>query len=213
MEQTIQTSSNLLEEFMNVLTAYFTYGPRSSKRTDILNAIIAKMVENVICSKYGNMGEYSIRKEYAVKSTTKSGQKKCDLVVLKNNEPFIIFPIKNCMTNYSQNCYNYWENLTGEVSHLKWANPNVHIVPVNILMSKLPYLKNDNTIKHWENITYENSFKIYENLVQHNLVKNNYNVILEVAHVCEVGQKFDKVPQITNVLENCSLNTILEDII
>jgi hypothetical protein len=199
--------------FNSMLNAYFTYGPRSSKRTDILNDFIEKMIINTIKNKYGELGEYTIKKEYAVKSTTKSGQKKCDVVLLKGDKPLIIFPIKNCMSNYSQNCYNYWENLTGEVSHLKWANPDVYIIPVNVLMNKIPYLKKDNTIKHWEIINYDNSFKIYENLVHNNLVHNNYNVILNVNHICHTNENFDKSPTIIGVEETKSFDEILNEII
>ena len=90
------------------LNAYFIHGPRSSKRTDILNEFIENMVIQAIKRKYGeeNMSRYTIKKEYAIKSTTKSGKKNCDVVVLKDYVPHIIFPIKFCMTNYSQNCYN-----------------------------------------------------------------------------------------------------------
>ena len=216
MEQLAVNNQDMLSMGLNdSLNAYFTHGPRSSKRTDILNDFIENMVKQAIKSKYGeeNMSRYTIKKEYAIKSTTKSGKKNCDVVVLKDYAPHIIFPIKFCMTNYSQNCYNYWENLTGEVSHLKWANPDVHIVPVNILMNKIPYLKKDNTIKHWEIVTYENSFKIYENLAKHKLVHNNYNVILEVNHDCDVGEHFDKVPIITCIVENMPFNEILTEII
>ena len=216
MEQLAVNNQDMLSMGLNdSLNAYFTHGPRSSKRTDILNDFIENMVKQAIKTKYGeeNMSHFTIKKEYAIKSTTKSGKKNCDVVVLKDYAPHIIFPIKFCMTNYSQNCYNYWENLTGEVSHLKWANPDVHIVPVNILMNKIPYLKKDNTIKHWEIVTYENSFKIYENLAKHKLVHNNYNVILEVKHDCDVGEHFDKVPIITCIVENIPFNEILTEII
>ena len=216
MEQSAVNNQDMLSRGVkDSLNAYFTHGPRSSKRTDILNEFIENMVNQAIKTRYGeeNMCHFTIKKEYAVKSTTKSGKKNCDVVVLKDDAPHIIFPIKFCMTNYSQNCYNYWENLTGEVSHLKWANHDVHIVPVNILMNKIPYLKKDNTIKHWEIVTYDNSFKIYENLAKHKLVHNNYNVILEVNHTCDVGEKFDKVPEIVNIVENLPFNEILSEII
>jgi hypothetical protein len=62
-------------------------------------------------------------------------------------------------------------------------------------------------------VTYENSFKIYENLAKHKLVDNNYNVILEVNHNCGVGEKFDKVPDIVNIVENLPFNEILSEII
>ena len=58
------------------LNAYFTHGPRSSKRTDILNTFIENMVKQAIKTKYGeeNMSNFTIKKECAVKSTTKSGR-------------------------------------------------------------------------------------------------------------------------------------------
>lgn len=61
-----------------------------------------------------------------------SGYKKCDIVILKNNKPYIIFPVKIIKSNYKQNKNNSWENLTGEIMQLLWANPNIKIIPINI---------------------------------------------------------------------------------
>jgi len=40
------------------------------------------------------------------------------------------------MSNYKQNKNNGWENLTGELVHIKWSSPDVHIIPINIYMNK-----------------------------------------------------------------------------
>ena len=50
------------------------------------------------------------------------------------------------MTNYKQNKNNSWENLTGELSQLKWANPDLHLIPINIIFNQTPYLKSGGII-------------------------------------------------------------------
>ena len=72
----------------------------------------------------------------------------------KNENPHTVFPVKLVMTNYKQNKNNTWENLTGECCHLRWKNKNLNIIPINVFMSKMPYLKKDKTIKHFEEMEY-----------------------------------------------------------
>ena len=68
------------------------------------------------------------------------------------------------MTNYNQNKNNAWENMTGECCQLKMCNPDLHIIPINIIFGKIPYLLRNRTIRHYEIITYNNSYSIYERL-------------------------------------------------
>ena len=90
--------------------------------------------------------------------------------IAKHYEPYIVFPVKFVMTNYSQNKNNNWENLLGEVTQLnihKWNNnKDIITIPINFLFSKIPYLKKDKTIKSFEDISYEKSLKITETLTK-----------------------------------------------
>lgn len=84
--------------------------------------------------------------------------------------PYIIFPVKFVMSNYFQNRNNNWETLLGEVTQLnmdKWTNnTGIIIIPINLIFSRIPYLNKDKTIKSFEHITYEKSFKITEMLTK-----------------------------------------------
>ena len=81
------------------------------------------------CNKHiNNNPNYKVYLEQNIPSINSSNKKRCDIVVYKNKEPYLIFPTKIIMTNYKQNKNNSWENLTGELMHLKWANKNINII-------------------------------------------------------------------------------------
>jgi len=187
-----------IENIKTVIQTYFTHGARSSKKVDILHAYFVEELKQLIVDK----PEYTIKCELDVPSINSSGKKKCDIVLLKNNAPYIIFPVKFCITNYFQNKNNYWEQLTGEICHMKWSMPNLHIIPINILLNLTPYLESSGVIKKFETITYENSLKIYESLKEQKLVYANYNFIVNVSHNNQVNEKYTKMPNIKGVCDS-----------
>ena len=203
-------SEILISGLSKTINKYFEGGSRSSKKTDELNATIYSCIEKIIRDKYGgSTADYKLKCECNVKSLNQSNAKKCDIVVFKNDKPFLILPLKFCMTNYKQNKNNYWEGLTGEVCHLSWANPDIKIIPVNIVMNKIPYLKKNSTIEKWEEITFENSFGIYSNLVSRGIAHSMYNVIIDVNHTCNINEAYNKAPEILSINESVSLYDVL----
>ena len=177
--------------YENVHDIYFERGSRSSKKVDCVHEWFRAQLE-----PYLPEGFY-VSLEHNVPSINTSGKKRCDIVVFdSDNDPIIIFPVKAVMTNYKQNGNNQWENLTGEVCHLKWANENIHIVPINILMNKVPYLKDGGEIKTMEHITYEKSYEIYSTLVTKHICTDVLNYIVDVEHNSKIGEKYDKKPTI-----------------
>ena len=170
---------------------YFKCGPRSSKKVDYFHSNIKCMLEQYFTIENG----FHIELEYKIKSCNSSGIKKCDIVILKNNNPFIVFPVKIIMTNYKQNKNNSWENLTGELMHLKWANPNLHIIPINILMDKTPYLNKNGEIKKFENVI-TSDIENYSQLIKHDICYDIINYIVEVEHINKKNECFDKIQPI-----------------
>lgn len=175
------------------LDLYIKHGARSSKKTDHLHNFLKNEIKKILPSD-----NYNIKIEDVIKSINFSNKKKCDIIIYKDNNPIIILPIKMIMSNYFQNRNNYWESLTGEIIHLKWANPNIKIIPINILFNKIPYLLSNSKIKKFENIEYNNSFCIYNKLIEHNIIDNNINYIINVKHICNINEKYDKAPIIIN---------------
>ena len=110
-----------------------------------------------------------------------------------------VLPVKFIRGNYKQNKNNGWETLTGEVFHLHWANPNMAIIPINIIFSSIPYKKkNSQLIEKFETITYEQSWKIYDTLItQSTGVVDMYNYIIDVNHICKIGEVYDTCPTFT----------------
>ena len=168
---------------------YVKYGPRSNKKTDFLHTGLKNFIKRYLPN-------HTVEIEKDVISVNTSGKKSCDIVAFKNGIPSIIFPVKFIMTNYYQNKNNNWENLTGELTHLKKANENIHIIPINIIFDKIPYCEKSSCIKKYETITYDKSYKITENLITWKLASNIVNYIIDVEHVCKIGEKYDKCPRI-----------------
>lgn len=187
----------LLEEkrFIQIINEtyykYFKYGPRSPKKVDYFHSAIKCILEQYFTIKRG----FNIKLEYNIISCNSSGKKKCDIVILKNNKPYIIFPVKIIMTNYKQNKNNSWENLTGELMHIKWCNPDIHIIPINILMDKTPYLKNNKEIKKFENVI-TSDIENYNQLIKNNICYDIINYIVEIEHINKENECFDKIQPI-----------------
>jgi hypothetical protein len=174
---------------------YLESGARSSKKTDSIHNFIATQIRNCLPSN-----DYSVQLEYEIPSLNASGKKRCDIVLFRKGSPFCVFPVKFIMTNYFQNKNNNWENLTGEISQLKWASAVDHIIPINIIFNKTPYLKKDGTIQKFEDITYNKSFKIIEILREKNLASDVLSYILDVTHINKVGEKYTMRPHITGFI-------------
>jgi len=208
----------LREGLSRMFSAYFQHGPRSSKKTDILNELVVNSIECVIresnAVESGDIEKpiYEIKMECDIPSDNFSKKKRCDVVVFKNGVLFMAFPLKFIMTSYSKNKNNYYENITGEVLHLRWANPDIHIVPINIILDKIPNLAEtdkEKRIKNFEIITHENSLNVYHQLVKNNIIDAIYNVVVITEPCCVVGEKYTKMPTIIELNENRPLAEIL----
>ena len=194
---------------------YFEFGPRSSKKTDYFHGFIQKQLETVFLSENG----YETKQEQWVPSNNASGRRKCDIVVYKNEKPYVVLPVKLVMSNCKQNKNNYYENLTGELTHLKTKNPDLNIIPINIFAGKTPYLNSSKKITKYENIT-------VKDINGYDLLKETYvwqkgwkepqplaceliTYILDVEHQCDVGELFDKMPSKISFNTDTDHRTIL----
>ena len=101
-------------------------GSRSSKKTDRLNELIKSSIQ-VVINSLENKDDYTVVFEYNIPSENYSKQKRCDVVVMHKDSPYAVLPLKFIMTSYMKNRNNYYENMTGEVMHLRWANPELKI--------------------------------------------------------------------------------------
>jgi hypothetical protein len=191
LEQTELTE--LLQIIYQTYRIYFEHGAKSTKKVDNFHNGIKRMLERVFTGK-----EFEVILEKHVPSCNSSGTKRCDIVVLKNGRPYIVFPVKLNMTNVKQNKNNSWENLTGEISHMRWNNDTlpeverIHFIPINIWMDKPPYLIKNGTIKHFESVT-ESDFEDYNHLITHGLCYDVINYIVEVDHIKKVKERFDAI--------------------
>ena len=192
------------EVLSEVYGLYIKYGSRSNKNVMFFHNYIKILLLEIFKEP-----DYKVLLEHDIKSYNSSGKKKCDIVVTKLGEPYIIFPVKIIKSNYKQNKNNGWENLTGELLHLKWSNDNLHIIPINIFMNKTPYLNNKSIIETFENITI-NDIKNYNILNEKKITFDIINYIILVEHNNKIGEKFDKNPTILGFNENTHFRNLLE---
>jgi hypothetical protein len=186
----------------NSYVKYIIYGARSSKKVDYFHNKIKEIIETIFIDK----NKYIINLEYNIPSYNSSGKKKCDIVILKNNIPYIIFPIKLIMSNYKQNKNNSWENLTGELQHIKWMNNNIHIIPINIFMNKTPYLNDKKIITKFENILIDD-LKNYNILIEKGICYDIITYIIDVEHTNNINETFSKIPIILGFNKNTKFRT------
>uniref|UniRef100_A0A6C0KI48 Uncharacterized protein n=1 Tax=viral metagenome TaxID=1070528 RepID=A0A6C0KI48_9ZZZZ len=186
--------SEFLQEISDAFDEYRRHGARSSKKVDKLHANLVKWLEKS-CELSGEKNNWSFVMEKTLPSCNASGEKRCDITAMYNGKPSIVFPVKFIMSNYYQNKNNGWEVLTGECCHLKWANDDLRIVPVNIMFNQLPYLDKLSIIKKWEDITYSKTFKIIDTLKIKGVVTDTINYIIDVHQDSKIGEKYDKTPR------------------
>jgi len=156
---------------------YLNHGSRSSKKVNYFHQFIKRQLNNIFTYENG----YRIELEKNMPSTNSSGFKKCDIVIYKHDNPYIIIPVKLIMSNYKQNKNNSWENLTGELSHLKWANNNIHLIPMNIYTNITPYLLEGGKIKRFETISIKD-IEQYKILTEKNITHDAMNYIMDIEH-------------------------------
>jgi hypothetical protein len=218
MQEVIKTSSDyFLGVLRSAFALYNTHGCRSSKKVDEMHHYIKEQLE-IIIHKNNNGEKYKVKLEKNVPSINSSGKKKCDIVVYKNDNPYIVFPLKFMMSNYKQNRNNSWENLTGEIAHLNWANKykegqglnDFHIVPINLIFNKVPYLLKNKKIKIFESIAFESSYEIMLNLKKRDMIHDIINYIIDVEHHCAVGEIYDKCPNFIGLNEKTPFRTFDE---
>ena len=191
--QTRESEENTMLRIINeTFNIYFKHGARRANKVNYFH----KEIQNILKIYFPIANGFEVKLEQKVTSCNSSGKKQCDIVVFKDNTEYIILPVKIIMTSYKKNKNNFWENLTGEVTHLKWRNPNVHIIPINILINKTPCLNNNKRIKKFENITISD-INIYDELIRYNLCYDIINYIFEVEHIKKENEIFDKI-HITN---------------
>lgn len=198
-------SKRFVHTMNNVYDLYLKHGARSNKNVDYFHNYIKRNLEQI----FSDTTLYQVMLECKVDSFNSAGSKKCDIVVLKNNRPYIVFPVKIIKTNYKQNKNNGWENLTGELMHLKWANPDILIIPINIFMSKTPYLDNSGKITKFENVSFDD-ISNYNILQEKHIAYDIINYILVVSHNIEIDDKFTKPPTIMHFDTNTRFRSIRE---
>lgn len=204
-----------LSRFTDTITEcyrlYHVHGSRSSKKVDYFHNYLKTELELVLNNRQG----YSVELETDVSCTNASGKKRCDVVIMRNGEPFIVFPIKLIMTNYKQNKNNYFENLTGEVMHLHWENPKLRIIPVNVFPEKLPYLTKDKVISKFETVETKD-IDCYSILKDRGPCYDVVNLVINVEYKDSINTPFNSAPVVRGVTENTpfrEFSDILNDLI
>jgi len=206
---TVIESKILLYKLNKVYELYFKHGSRSDKKVNYFH----NFIKNIINKHINNNPNYKVYLEQNIPSINSSNKKRCDIVVYKNKEPYLIFPTKIIMTNYKQNKNNSWENLTGELMHLKWANKNINIIPINIFIDKTPYLDKNNIIKKIELIS-KIDIDHYDILIKNNIAYDILNYIIEVKHFNQINEIYNTTPMfIKYKYQYKSLNNLLKTLI
>lgn len=207
----IESKNMFIYVIKETYNLYFKHGTRSSMNVNYFHNYIKDELLKLIEDK----PQYSVKLEYNVQSTNSTGVKRCDIVILKFDDPYIVFPVKIIKSNYKQNKNNSWENLTGELQHLMWANEYLKIIPINIFMNKTPYLNSNKQIKKFENITIDD-INIYNLLISKNITYDIINYIMIVEHSNTLNDSFDKMPDILGFDNNTpyrNLSIILENLL
>lgn len=183
---------DFLDMIRKSYTAYIEKTSRSTKKINIIHSFFVNKMSMLLKNT-----NYTVKTECKISSENYSKNKKCDIVIFDvDNKPRVIFCIKFIMSSYYKNRNNYYENLTGEVCHLRWSNPDISIIPINISFNSLPVLDKNGKIKAYESVYYDSSFGMYDNLVKRNIINYNASYIIDVEYKDIVGDKLVNIPKI-----------------
>jgi hypothetical protein len=209
-------ATNIIEKdhFLKIISQSFIIyeqtgsNSRSSDKVKYLQNSLMDMMKHALDKL--SLGEiYKLKTEQCIKSINDTGNKRCDIIIYCGTEPIAVFPVKFIMSNYSQNKNNYFESLTGELCHLKWANPTLKICPINIISSIVPYKNKGGIIKKFEHVG--NKMDIYNELVRHGLCSDMVNCIIDVKYLCKIGEKY-RVPEIIGMSRHIDFGSIFKNI-
>lgn len=140
------------QEFLNVISNSFKLfleeeTSRSTAKLKPLHGAIAADLDQMLgqdyCVKAQGYGEN--------KEGTISGRyidKKVDITIYQKDNPIAGIAVKFVMQNYSQNANNYFENMLGETANIR--SEKIPYFQIFIIFDKLPYYRQDKTIKQWE---------------------------------------------------------------
>ena len=173
---------------------YFIFSSRSNKKLLSFQLFLKSEIETFL--NYNNLN-YTVKIEEKINCLNFNSCKKVDLIILKNNIPFLIFPIKFICRNYLQNRNNYLEQLTGESFLIKQKN-NVKIIPINILIKNIHYYDKNNQFKKIEKIPL-NIFDVYEDII---LFDDTLNLLLNVNYKTNKLNKIYNYKSFQRVLYN-----------
>ena len=119
----IDNENTFIDNIKETIRLYIKDGARSNSNVDYFHNCIKKHLLNLLHNK----PNYSVELEYCVKSTNSSGLKKCDIVILKNNTPYIVFPVKIIKTNYKQNKKSHVVSYNDDAeNHLEEVNKRLN---------------------------------------------------------------------------------------
>lgn len=147
-------TSHLLSnaDFLRVLSesfgAFIANGTsRSTDKLKPLHGAIAHDIAERLGSDYEVWSQgYLYDKEVYMQG--RYVNKKVDITIKHKGKPVAGVAVKFVMQNYSQNSNNYFENMLGETANIRCNH--CPYFQVFIILDRIPYYKEDNTISKWE---------------------------------------------------------------
>ena len=130
---------------------YNKHGARSQKKLHPLHQWVADVMKDLLGAEYDIQ---SFRKGGDGHEKTISGKyykKTVDVSISKDGIDLGIISIKFITANFKQNANNYFENLMGETANLR--RKSIIFGHFMVIPNKIPYLKRDKSIKHYEELS------------------------------------------------------------
>ena len=188
-----QHQFQLLQIIHNATSNYFQYGKRSNMKVRDLHRDIAQQIQEVLPE------EFEVMTERNILSCNAHQRKKCDVVICRRSREedrggneivpnvVAVLPVKFIMSCKNKNSNNYFEALTGECVHMKRANPNLLIFPINIIFDQTPELEG-NRIKKFEKNTFENTYSVHQSY--QDLFNGCFNYIIDIQTPNTIGNQY-----------------------
>lgn len=124
---------------------YAKFGPRSSKKIEVIHGCIAQQIADTIPEKYTVFSKgYNDNTEKKLTADSISYSKDCDITIMDGDKPVYVISVKVPMSNYRQNSNNYLETTVGENVLMKILYPNLKTSHFIIIPKRIPYFSHQN---------------------------------------------------------------------
>lgn len=163
--------NELEKHIQKSIKEYFIYGGKSNKKLFCIHNFFKSKIQLGL----NNLFECHSLPDKEINVQGRYYKKKVDICIKNKDLVKGVVSVKFIMSNYCQNSNNYFENLIGEMTNLRFLN--IKLWFILITFDNIPYYNNKNELKKYQKMT---DYDRYKKLMDNNIIDNL--IIIKVSN-------------------------------